>query len=88
MTVPCRLAKFHGARSAGGVGTPGLQLFAPYHIFGRMPSPPRDRPKPTTPEEEGIEFYPDGGSGSNAPSKRSLRLLRFIEPEEQLLGLG
>jgi hypothetical protein len=59
MTVPCRLAKFHGARSAGGVGTPGLQLFAPYHIFGRMPSPPRDRPKPTTPEEEGIEFYPD-----------------------------
>jgi hypothetical protein len=38
---------------------PGLQLFAPYHIFGRMPSPPRDRPKPTTPEEEGIELYPD-----------------------------
>jgi hypothetical protein len=40
--------------------TPGLQLFAPYHISGRMPSPPRDRPKkPTTPEEEGIEFHPD-----------------------------
>jgi hypothetical protein len=24
-----------------------------------MPSPPRERPRPTTPEEEGIEFYPD-----------------------------
>jgi hypothetical protein len=28
-------------------------------IFSRMPSPPRDRPKPTTPEEEGIELRPD-----------------------------
>jgi hypothetical protein len=52
--------KVFTGRGTGGVGTPGLQLFASYHIFGRMPSPPRDRPKkPTTPEEEGIEFHPD-----------------------------
>jgi hypothetical protein len=38
---------------------PRLQLFAPYHNFVRMPSPPRDRPKPTTPEQERIEELPD-----------------------------
>jgi hypothetical protein len=41
------------------VSNPRSPIVAPYHRFGRMPSPPRDRPKPTTPEEEGIEFYPD-----------------------------
>jgi hypothetical protein len=37
---------------------PGLQLVA-YHRFGRMPSHPRNRPKPspTTPEAEGE--FPD-----------------------------
>jgi hypothetical protein len=39
------------------VTSPGLQLSAPYHRFGRMPSPPRDKPKPTKPEAEGE--FPD-----------------------------
>jgi hypothetical protein len=51
--------KVFTGRGAGGLGTPGLQLFATYHNFGPMPSRSRDRPKPTTPEEEGIELHPD-----------------------------
>src|SRR5438270_9800530 len=42
-----------------GPRNPRPPICRSYHMLGRMPSPPRDRPKPTTPEEEGIEFHPD-----------------------------
>jgi hypothetical protein len=34
-----------------GLQSPGLQLFAPYHMFGSMPSHSRNKPEPTTTED-------------------------------------
>jgi hypothetical protein len=53
-----------------------------------MPSPPRERPRPTIPEEEGIEFYPDAWERFERTVDKVIRLLRFIEPERQLPGIG